>query len=470
MRKIRQMKATITNAKKYNELTSSKKKEGDVVKHYAEEMDYLVKHDCIKLTKLQEHILAKRQEVISTEEKSISEEVKDLLTNPDLLPILIEEVGKFVAGEEDTILTLGLNACGRLVANASKTSYNVIPNDESGVGKDYTAEQTLKVFVPKEDLEVITRITPTLLNYWHSPKFEPEWSWDGKVLLLKDVSDSILNSEVMKTFTSDQTKAIIVINQMAVELEIKGKPCVFATTAFGTPGHEQLRRFSLVPLDTSEAQTKRIKEFHAKIVQTGIRPKKDETIQDAMKSLERVSVKVPFIYSLTDAFPNEIISRTLFGTFIDLIKASAALYQFQREKDENGFIEATLEDYDNAKKALEKVTSSGIIPISKNQKKILDVINKDLDGNTELTSNHEFWTGKEIAEHITFLTEYKSIWTNLNRLAEYGFLEKGEKNIVTSRTEVEGNERTSTRSVVAFRFISKQSFTLPSKKELIERV
>jgi hypothetical protein len=455
--KDRRIKVIVSDAGKYNELTGAKKKVGDLVAHEIIEIDELNKLNCVKLSPLQEKLLARK--ITKQEETKIEVigMVHDLLVSVELLPKLIAEVQKFVAGEQDTILTIGLNACGRLVINASRTSYNIIPNDESGTGKDFTTENTLKTFVPENCLIIRTRISPKVMNYWHNSKFEPDFTWDGQVLSLKDVSDDVLNSEVMKTFTSDDTKATILIKQMACDLEIRGKPCLFATTANSTPGVELIRRFWLVPLDSSVEQTKRIKSFHAKRAVSGTKPERDKIIADAMKALERVSVTVPFADLLADKFPDVLITRTVFGTFIDLIKASAALHQFQREKDSRGFVVATFQDYGYARDALIKITAkSGLIPVTKTQRKLLDLIDFELDENTKtggkdgkVVKEHSFWAVEEIEEKVNFLNK-ANLYINLGILANYGFLKKGEKEIVTSTYETNDGTRSSSKNKIAY--------------------
>lgn len=467
--KDRRISVIVLDAAKYNELTASKRKEGDKVKHELVEVDELNKYNCIKLTLLQEKLLARKISKQEQQKIEVAGAINDLLISHDLLPKLIAEVQKNVAGEKDTILTIGLNACGRLVKNASKTSYNIIPNDESGAGKDYTTENTLKVFTPEENLIVRTRISPKVMNYWHNSKFEPEWNWDGRVLYLKDVSDEVLNSEVMKTFTSDQTTATILINQMAIDLEIRGKPCVFCTTANSTPGPEQLRRFSLVPLDSSEEQTKKIKEFHAKRASEGAKPERDETITEAMKALERVSVTIPYSRLLAEKFPNKLIVRTLFGTFVDLIKASAALHQFQREKDSKEFVLANFQDYEYARQAFKKITDrGGLIPVTKNQKRLLEIIDREMDKNQgdKIVKQHQFWAVPEIEEKVAFLNR-QNLYANLGILANNGFLKKGDKEIKASSYETSGGEsRTYSKTVAAYCVQETDEFVLPAKDTL----
>lgn len=411
---------------------------------------------------------------LSTDEyavKELSKEAKDILTNPDLLNILVKETNKFVAGEEDSILTVGLNSCGRLVKNSQRTSYNIIPNDQSGAGKDFITRNTLDVFVPKQYVEYRSRISETAFNYWHTKEAEPWWTWDGKVLYLSDVSDKVLNSEVMKVFLSDETKALVVKDQKAVELEIVGKPCLFITTARSTPNQELLRRCYLMPLDSSTEQTKRIKQFAATKAITGKKAEYDMVIKEAMTGLDRVTVVISYGELLAQKFPDILIARTAFGTFCDLIKASAALYQFQRERDCNGNVIASLDDYEIAKDAFDKLTSSGLIPITQNQKEVLDVINDKLDKNdaNRLGKIHDFWAVPEIEPLVS--VSHQGVYKILDALVESKRLIKAQKEIDQSQTESESyGIKTNKRYCMAYKIVDHESINLPSKEELQEYI
>jgi hypothetical protein len=417
---------------------------------------------------LDNKIKQQREEYAETD---ISQEAKSMLKNPDLLNILIKETNKFVAGEQESILTVGLNACGRLVKNASRTSYNIIPNDQSGSGKDYVTRNTLNVFVPERYVEFQSRISETAFTYWHTKEAEPEWTWDGKVLYLSDISDKVLNGEVMKVFLSDETKSVIVKDQKAVEFEIEGKPCLFITTARSTPNQELLRRCYLMPLDSSTEQTKRIKQFVANKAITGRRAKYDPVIREAMTGLDRVNVIITYGELLAEKFPDLLISRTAFGTFCDLIKASAALYQFQREKDKNGNVIASLDDYDIAKRAFNKLTSTGLIPITQNQKEILTVINDKLDKNdsSRIGKIHEFWAVAEIEPLVS--VSHQGLYKILDALVESKRLIKAQKEIEQSQTDTSGSgTRTIKRYVMGYKIVDHESINLPSREELQEYI
>jgi hypothetical protein len=391
------------------------------------------------------------------------------LEDSNLMKNLIKETGKFVVGEKNSILTIGLAASGRLVTNANRTSYNVIPNDDSGCGKDHVTKNTLKVFVPEEHIAAQSRITPTYINYWHTKDTDPNWSWDGKVLYLTDVSDNILNSEVMKTFLSDNTKAGVIRKQYAIELEIVGKPCVFCTTANSTPGQEQLRRFFLLPLNSTRAQTQAIKRYMAEMAVSGEYPTVNPVVEKAMHSLKRVKVIVPFGVELINKFPDDLIARTYFQSFIDLIKASAALHQYQRDwnKDETAVI-ATLDDYENARIAITQLTSNGgLVPITKNQRYVLDTINTKLDKNgpEKLVNSHFFWSVREIEEKCASIS-HTGLYKLLDSLLESKHLEKGEKEAEVYETTGDYGTKKTNRNVMAYKIKPVTKLNLPSKEEL----
>ncbi|KKM06655.1 hypothetical protein LCGC14_1741800, partial [marine sediment metagenome] len=331
------------------------------------------------------------------------------------------------------------------------------PNDESGVGKDYVTRNTLALFVPKEQFEHRTRISPTALNYWHNPKFEPEWTWNGVVLYLEDVSDNILNSEVMKAFLSGGSKATITVNNMAIEIEIKGKPIVMMTFANCSLNNEMLRRIELIPLDDSKEQTKNIKFFRAMLESRGKKVDYSKSILKAINSLKRVEVIIPeeLAYRIADNFPNTRIVRTKLGRFFDLIKSSCAFYQHQRKKYKNGFLIAEGQDYDLAREVFEYVTySSTAIPVSNNQKKIIETITTL--GKTDVPL-------REILAKVNFI-DRRSVYPNLDTLTQNGFLDK------ETKEENKGTEDyPKIYEFVVYSVAEKKDFMLPTHKELINQ-
>jgi len=185
------------------------------------------------------------------EDKNGKEEIKyskreqeclKFLNRPTLLDDIVEDIGKKVVGERDTIKTIFLCSMGSLVENVNKTSNNLIVNSTTGSGKDWVVERTLEI-IPKDRWVKRTRISEKVFTYWHNPKFEPEWTWDGKIFYNEDVSNTILNSDVFKVMSSTGSIATVLVNQRPIDIEIVGTPVMIVTTESASPSREITRRF-----------------------------------------------------------------------------------------------------------------------------------------------------------------------------------------------------------------------------------
>lgn len=128
-------------------------------------------------------------DVVTKEEKLFiaSPPEETLLKDPGLFSIIDAEFDKTIVGEKPSRQSIFLNACGGWVENANIASYNLCINSNSGAGKDYVCKNVLKIF-PKDNVEIRSRISPTAFTYWHNSKWEKDFTWDGKILLLLDVS------------------------------------------------------------------------------------------------------------------------------------------------------------------------------------------------------------------------------------------------------------------------------------------
>lgn len=335
-----------------------------------------------------------------------------ILKRPTFFNDICEEFKKKVAGEEDNCKVIFLCAAGgRLVENASIASFNLLVNDDAGVGKDHVVNAVLSI-LPKEHYIHKSRISPTTFTYWHT---EPDWNWDGKIFYPEDISENVLNSDVFKVMCSSGSSAVITIKNKAVEIDIKGKPVMITTTATATPNPELIRRFAILNLDSSEPQTKRVMKRQAEYKKNGIIPEYYTDFTHALNLLKRVKVKIPYSDLISDAFPSKnVIMRTNFSRFLDFICASAALHQFQR-KEEAGFILAQGEDYDAARECFLKLCSNKyMIPLTINQKKILSLFEKEPFLKGSVSNLH--------SSCMNFLS-IPALQTNLGILVKYGILE-----------------------------------------------
>lgn len=355
------------------------------------------------------------------------------LKQKDFFEILNKELDKKIVKEEETRKTILLIALGgKLVDNAEATSSNLMVNDDSGAGKDYCVRSVLKL-LPKEDVIKQKRISEKVFTYWHNHKREPDWDWSGKVFYNEDITNTILNSDVFKVFSSndrnDVAESTILINQSPFEIGTKGKPVMIITIALASPKIELLRRFPICNLDTTEDQTKLILKRKAQYHKDGLKPEYDKAIIRNLSKLKRVNVSVPFADKLTEILSTKnIIIRTHFDRFMDYIKFSCAIHQYQREKDEKGYYLAQKEDYDLGRLALIKTTSNVFsVPLTRNQQKILEIMRE---------SDQELWYSvTELEPKVTFCSD-RTLRTELDKLTNFGFLEKDKQERADSKKDV----------------------------------
>lgn len=354
--------------------------------------------------------------------------VGDLLTDPKLLDLIIDEIEKKVVGERETIRVIFLAAIGTFVENAEKTSFNLLVNDESGAGKDWVVSMILKL-LPKEWWVKRTRISERVLTYWHNPKFEPDWTWDGKIFYNEDISESVLNSDVFKVMASTGSEATVLIKQFPTDIKIRGKPVMIVTTASATPNPENIRRFMILNLDTSIDQTKAILERQSQWAKEGRKIEYNDWFTESLLPLQRREVAIPFAELLPVIFPTDnVFVRTHFSRFLDYIKASAILYQYQREKNIYGNVIANEQDYENARLCFVKFTTNPhMLPLTKDQRKILTIF--------EVHFKAKLVDVEDIEGFVTFMSD-KWLRIQLNILANMGFLNKVTMKVEDSKKKV----------------------------------
>jgi hypothetical protein len=342
------------------------------------------------------------------------------LKDPMLLRrLVLDGLDEQIVGEDNARKVIFLCAMGSLVENCSKTSYNLMVNSESGAGKDHITKNVLKIFGQR--VLKRTRISPAALTYWHNSKYEPNWTWDGRVLYLEDCSNEILNCDVFKVFTSGETTSTIVKDQMAIDIEIKGKPVVIITSASANPEPELVRRFIVVNLDESKEQTKDVMKKWSDHAVRGSIPKVDNAYIPALKLIKERKVKVKWADCLLKHFPSDhIIMRTHFGRFLDFVKASTVLHQYARESDIEGFIYANEQDYSIAKDVfLATASNDQMIPLTKKQREILDIMKSCQSKKL----NDEEWTHQELSSKLPLSSS--DVYRQVNNLVKMGFIEKG---------------------------------------------
>lgn len=358
-------------------------------------------------------------------EEILSGDIPEMLLRKNLFNEICEiEMDKQIVGEIETRKAIFLCAFGSLVENCQVASYNLLVTSSAGSGKDYVVGKVLGI-LPNETLVKRTRISPAAFTYWHNPKFEPEWTWDGKVFYNEDISESVLNSDVFKVMCSSGSSATIIIKQRAVDVDIKGKPIMITTTATAIPSPELTRRFEFCNMDEGIEQTKKILERHSRYAKMGILPEYNTEYSKNLAKLKRIKVKIPFAEEIHQYFPEKnILMRTKYPRFLDFIKASCAFHQYQRQIDEEGYYIAEGQDYEIARSVLKKLTTNQfMIPLTINQQKIMkhfEQKKREFDKNP-VRGEYKGSAQKILTDMNDFLS-LNHLQKNLQLLASYGLL------------------------------------------------
>ncbi len=330
--------------------------------------------------------------------------------------IVIDELGKKIVGEIKTREAIYLNSLGCKVVNAEKYSFNVLASSGPSAGKDYVITNVLSIFNPYAVLKK-TRLSSTALNYWkpwEKGELKPD-CWDEKILYLTDVSNELLNSQVLKQMMSDGS-SIVITNRKVIgnieEIEIEGNPVMFLSTANSLPSVEMQDRLAILSFDESDEQTKFIKHF--------IPSNFDKKAVDFVRHLHPCNVKITkdMQDKIADAFPNHPQKvRRNFHRFLDYVRAVAVHHQ----KDRKGFNEKTLaqeitaewKDYDIAKEVFMHLHSQPI-RLDQRQKEIVEIISKS-DVPLEV---------KEIHNNLVKDLEIRNLRNHLKNLSNLGILQK----------------------------------------------
>lgn len=167
--------------------------------------------------------------------------------------------------------------------------------------------------------------------------------------------------------------------QKIIEVEIEGKPTIIITIANPNPKEELLRRFPICNLDEGINQTKEILKRQAEYAKKGESIDYDEKIIKMLTFLKRIKIKIPYADILVKIFnPENPIVRTHFPRFLDYIKSSSSLFQYQRKIDVDGYYISNEQDYEVARMMLKKTTTNILmIPLTQLQQKIIKVFEEN---------------------------------------------------------------------------------------------
>ena len=285
------------------------------------------------------------------DDSSVKQAKKDL-TSINLLDLARDELGEKVAGDLSQPLAIFLHYASAYVKGGAR---NLIVTGQYGIGKDHIVQAVADLF-PQEFVISRRRISARAVDYMFND-LSHEWL-TGRNLILEDIESGVLNeSGSLKTFASAPTDKVhsttIVEKGRAMNLRLLGRPVITITTANAEARDEMLSRFDSLEIADSERRYEEIITMQARKAAETTDLNGKSTVQAYLCLLKPVKVVVPFAGELAKIWPKSSRASREFPRFLSLVKASAALNQFKREKtqDDTTAVIATHDDYLSARDA-----------------------------------------------------------------------------------------------------------------------
>ena len=354
-------------------------------------------------------------------EPELIEAAEKFLRTPELIQFIIKHIELLgLVGEQALGLALYLTFASRLL---SKPLASVVLG-VSCAGKSYAVSLTGKLF-PPESVYNAHRITPTALSYL------PKGSLIHRAIIAgersrKQDDGQAEATRALREMISDGVLRIMVTgkdesgNMTTHHIEQPGPIAYAESTTLGTSEifDEDKTRFLFLCCDESEAQSKRIIKRLATESQSPMKQQKIKSIislhHTVQRLLEPCNITIPFANQLITCLPvHKPKCRRAFGHLLSLIKAVALLHQYQREKNANGDIIATLDDYQVVRQYLTQPIGRGLgVDLTAGATRLLE----DIESHYELDDP---FTAHDLREKTGL---GKVVYDRLGELRQHGYI------------------------------------------------
>jgi energy-coupling factor transporter ATP-binding protein EcfA2 len=261
---------------------------------------------------------------------------RELLGRRDLLDraaAALEALG--LVGEDRNKRLAYLVATSRLLDRP----LSAILRAASGSGKSTLLERVADL-VPEESTMLLSRITAASLYYLGADALR------HKLILVDEAIGAAEADHAVRVLQSSGKLTLsTTVKGKAENFTVYGPVSVMSGTTSATINPENLSRCLELALDDSPEQTKRIQEASARAWSGEARPRVDvERWKDAQRRLEPLDVSIPYAPRL--AFPARTTrDRRDHAKLLGLVASVALLHQYQRERDADGRLIATVADY-----------------------------------------------------------------------------------------------------------------------------
>jgi len=308
-----------------------------------------------------------RVEAFTKEARKCLEQAKVLLDDPDLILKISEAITiSGYAGDTKPPIMTYVGLTSRL----SDAPLNISYISASASGKNAACDAA-RPFVPDDAYYLVRASSPRALVY-------NDEEYTHRVVIFTE-ADSLPEdgpaASAMRSLMSDGEMSYEVTEkgedgQHHARKIVKKGPTGLITTSTKPLGDQASTRTLMVTISDSEEQTRAVLHAHARRADEGV-PVVDygpwHAVQRWLELAGERRVVIPFAHALANIVPAKAVRmRRDFHQLLTVIQTLAMLHQRIREKDDQGQIIATVDDYDEARWLLEEVfataVSDGVTP------------------------------------------------------------------------------------------------------------
>lgn len=301
------------------------------------------------------------------------------LTSADLLAELVAdcEIAGYIGEEKNKALSY-------LIATSRKMGdpLSAILIAGSGAGKSALMD-VIEEMMPPEDVYAVSDLTDQALFYMGHDELS------HKLLIVAERSGSEDADYSLRELQTKRVlrKGVAIKDQetgriKTIRIEVRGPVAVMESTTNPRMNPENANRCFVLHVDESVDQTRAIQIAQRRartlfgIEADVARNEVIEKHRSAQRLLEPVRVVIPFAEQIT--FPVESVrNRRDHSRFLNLIEAVAFLHQKRRticEKSGTRYIEATLDDYETARRLTLEVLAANLDEIPRASRTLLEAI------------------------------------------------------------------------------------------------
>lgn len=290
----------------------------------------------------------------------------DILKNGDPIKYIRETIEEHHVGDEKTEECICVSIAGQSCLNTDGIQTAV--NGDSGSGKSHLMKIHLHL-VPNKYKEV-TSLSPKAAYYMN---LKP-----GTIIFSDDTTPSEEMEEVIKRATTnyqEYTKHTIVRDGKPETFMVPPRINWYLTSVDSEVSLQLLNRQLTFNTSNDPEHKNAIFAKQQEKAVTGEMPVIDVTervlvcrrIYDIIKS-QTFKVKIPFAKRIE--LEDKSNSR-VFPMFLDMIKGYTIFFHMQRETDEDGYLLATVDDFDKAKALFESQTEGIVSKLNDKEREIL---------------------------------------------------------------------------------------------------